>query len=150
MRRILVAFTFAIAAACGGSDNGGSNSNLALFQGVAWNASVTDTANCPPPIGTLSGPRGYSITFVPTTGADLQFTSAEGCVFKFNVTSSTATLANAPVSCAVTFEGVSGTITWNTFTATTTDGHNLTLNEAGAAASGPLSCPATETGTATR
>ena len=150
MKRILVAIPFALAAACGGSDGGPSQTTLALFEGAPWNASVTDTANCPSPIGKQSGTRPYSITFVPGSGSDLQFTSAENCVFKLNVSNNTATLANGPVSCTASFAGVTATITWTSFTASTSDGHTLSINGAGTATSNPVTCPFTETGTATR
>jgi hypothetical protein len=145
MKRVL-AIAIALAAACGGS----SSNKFANFEGAAWNASLTDTASCPAPIGTQSAPRMYSLTFVPATGADLQFTSAEGCVYKFNVSGNTATLANAPVSCTVNVSGIIGVVSWTSFTATTSDGHTLTINTAGTASNGVLSCTFTEMGTATR
>ena len=39
------------------------------------------------------------------SGADLQYTSNDGCLFKFNVSGSTATLANGPVTCSATSNG---------------------------------------------
>ena len=150
MKRALVAIPFALAAACGGNDGGSSNATLGLFEGAAWNASVIDTANCPSPIGTQSGTRTYSITFVGGSGSDLQFTSAENCVFKFNVSTYTATLVNAPVSCTASFSGITATISWTSFTASTTDGHTLALNGAGTATAQSVACPFTETGSATR
>ena|SRR5918911_848384 len=145
MQRVL-AIWIVLVAACGGS----SSSKFPNFQGAAWNATVTDTASCSAPIGTQSASRTYSITFVPGTGADLQFTSAEGCGFRFNVSGNTATLANGPVSCPVTVQGITGIVAWNTFTATTSDGHNLTINAAGNASNSTITCSFTETGGATR
>jgi hypothetical protein len=145
MKRVL-AMSIALAAACGG----GSSTNFANFQGAAWNASVTDTASCPAPIGTQSAPRTYSLTFVPANGADLQFTSAEGCVYKFNVSGNTATLANAPVSCTVSVNGITGVVSWTSFTATTTDGHHLAIDTAGTATNSVITCSFTETGSASR
>jgi len=146
MKRVL-ALSLALAAACGGS---GSSTKFPNFVGAAWNASVTDTANCSEPIGTRTAPRTYSLTFVPATGADLQYTSTEGCVYKFNVSGNTATLANSPVSCMVNVDGIIGTASWTSFTATTSDGHNLTINTAGSATNGVITCSFTETGAATR
>jgi hypothetical protein len=145
MKRVLT-ISIVLVAACGG----GSSSKFPNFEGAAWNATVTDTANCSAPIGTQSGSRTYSVTFVPATGADLQFTSAEGCVYKFNVSGNTATLANGPVSCTVTVQGIIGVVAWNTFTATTSDGHNLTINAAGTASNGTITCSFTEAGGAAR
>jgi hypothetical protein len=145
--KCVLAVSIAVAAGCGGSN---SSNRFANFEGAAWNASVTDTAGCPAPIGTQSASRTYSLTFVPATGADLQATSAEGCVYKFNVSGNTATLANGPVSCTATVSGISAVISWTSFTATTNDGHNLTINAAGTATNGLINCSFTEAGTATR
>ena len=123
MKRVPLAIAFSLAASCGGSNGGGSNGTLANFEGAAWNASVTDTATCPQPIGDRSGTRPYSLTFVRGSGSDLQVTSAEGCVYKFNVSTYTATLVNAPVSCTATVSGITATVTWTSYTVTTTDGH---------------------------
>lgn len=148
MKRTVLAASLVIAAACGGSN--GSNSSFANFEGAAWNASLTSTANCPAPIGTQSANRAFSIAFVAATDADMQFTSAEGCVYKFKVSGNTATLSNGPVSCAVTVSGISGTVTWTSYTATTADGHNLTVTTAGTATNGLITCSFSEAGSATR
>src|SRR3989440_6827265 len=131
MKTVLIAASVALAAACGGS-SGNSADRLANFTGSGWNASVTSTisATCPVFPG-RSGTRTYSITFVPTTGADLQWTSAEGCLYKFNVSGNTASLANAPVSCSATLSGIPVNASWTSFTATTSDGRNLTIATAG-------------------
>jgi hypothetical protein len=147
MKRVL-ALSLALAAACGGS---GSSTKFPNFEGAAWNASVIITANCSAPIGTQTVPRTYSLTFVPSTGADLQFTSTEGCVYKFNVSGNTATLANGPVSCTLNVSNtLMGLVSWTSFTTTTSDGHNLTINTAGSATNGVITCSFTETGAATR
>src|SRR4051812_18491019 len=123
MKSAFVAVCVALAAACGGSSS--SMDRLANFTGAAWNASVTSTiSNTCPLFGGRSGTRTYSLTFAPTTGADLQWTSAEGCVYKFNVSGNTASLANAPVSCNATITNIPVAASWTSFTATTTDGRN--------------------------
>ena len=149
MKRTLVAISSVVAAACGGSSD---NNSFANFEGAAWNASVSAIATCPPPVNMQAGNRTYSLTFAPGNGADLQVTSTEGCVYKFNLSNSnyTATLVNAPVSCTATISGITATVTWTSYTATTTDGHNLTINTAGTATNGSLTCSFTETGSATR
>ena len=131
MKTVLIAVSVALATACGGSS--GTTDKLANFTGSGWNASVTTTisASCPVLPG-HSENRTYSITFAPTTGADLQWTSAEGCLYKFNV----AALALAAND--------------STALATTTDGRNLTIATAGTASAIGQTCPFAEAGSATR
>ena len=150
MKTVLIALSVVLAAACGGSSNG-TTDRLANFTGSGGNASVTTTVSptCPV-LGGQSGTRTYSITFAPTTGADLQWTSAEGCVYKFNVSGNTASLSNAPVSCNFTLNGFAVSATWTSYTATTTDGRNLAIATAGTGSALLQTCPFTETGTATR
>ena len=147
MKTVLIAVSVALAAACGGSS--GTTDRLANFTGSGWNASVTTTVTCPG-LPVQSGNRTYSITFAPTTGADLQWTSAEGCLYKFNVSGNTASLSNAPVSCNATVNSIPVSATWTTFTATTTDGRNLTIATAGTASAIGQTCPFAEAGSATR
>ena len=151
MKTVLIAVSVALAAACGGSSGNTTTDRLANFTGSGWNASVTTTisASCPVLPG-HSENRTYSITFAPTTGADLQWTSAEGCVYKFNVSGNTASLSNAPVSCKFTLNGFAVSATWTSYTATTTDGRNLAIATAGTGSALLQTCPFTETGTATR
>jgi hypothetical protein len=150
MKRALVAMVIALAAGCGGSDggSGGATKNLANFQGATWNGTLTTTITC----GTQSQSGNGSIALVlsPGSGADLQYTSASGCLFKFNVSDSTASLANAPVSCSTTVNGTVFVLTITSYTLTTQDGHNLTLQSAGTISSGGQSCPVGITGSATR
>jgi hypothetical protein len=151
MKTVLIAVSLALAAACGGSGGSSTTDRLANFTGSGWNASVTTTisASCPFFAG-QSGTRTYSITFAPTTGADLQWTSAEGCLYKFNVSGNTASLSNPPVTCNTTVNGIPLTATWTSFTATTSDGRNLTIATAGTGTALTQTCPFSETGTATR
>src|SRR2546425_2514525 len=127
MKTVLIALSVALAAACGGSGGTSTTDRLANFTGSGWNASVTSTisSTCPVFPG-QSGTRTYSITFAPTTGADLQWTSAEGCLYKFNVAGNTASLANPPVTCNATITNIPVTASWTSFTGTTADGRNLT------------------------
>ena len=147
MKTVLIAVSVALATACGGSS--GTTDKLANFTGSGWNASVTTTVTCPG-LPVQSGNRTYSLTFAPGTGADLQWTSAEGCLYKFNVSGNTASLSNPPVSCNITVNGIPITATWTSFTATTADGRNLAISTAGTGTALTQTCPFSETGTATR
>ena len=149
MKTVLIAVSVALAAACGGSSGNGTIDRLANFTGSGWNASVTTTVTCPG-LPVQSGNRTYSITFAPTTGADLQWTSAEGCLYKFNVAGNTASLANPPVTCNATITNIPVTASWTSFTGTTADGRNLTIATAGSATALTQTCGFSETGTATR
>jgi len=148
MKTVLIAVSVALATACGGSS--GTTDRLANFTGSGWNASVTTTISASCPVLPGHSENRTSITFAPTTGADLQWTSAEGCLYKFNVAGNTASLSNAPVSCNITVNGITGSATWTSYTATTTDGRNLTIGTAGRATALLQTCSFSETGTATR
>jgi hypothetical protein len=146
-----------IAVSCGGSESaGGSDAgsdagtkNLAAFLGAAWNAVQTTQVSClgAPP---QSSTDAVSILFSPGTGADLQYASPAGCTYQFNVSGDTASLSNAPVTCSTSFGGVPVTLTWTSYTATTSDGHNLTLMSAGTVSFSGQLCPFSITGSATR
>jgi hypothetical protein len=149
MKRMLAVLVFAWAAACGGSDGGGSTKNLANFEGATWNGQFTTTVTCPGSAPQNSGAI-YAVVFSPGTGADLQYGTQTGCVYKFNVTGNTASLSNAPVSCTSSSGGTSVTATWTSYSATTSDGHNLSFTAAGSGSALGQTCPFTQTGTATR
>src|SRR5258705_1547801 len=128
MKSVLIPVCLAFACACGGSSGSGTTDRLANFTGSGWNANVTSTiSNTCPVFPGRSGARTYSITFAPTTGADLQWMSAEGCLYKFNVSGNTASLANAPVTCNATISNIPVAASWTSFTATTSDGRNLAI-----------------------
>ena len=148
MKPVLISCLVVSALACGGSNDNGGAKNLANFTGSGWNATVTTTVNCSG--FSQSGQRTFAIAFAPTTGADLQWSSAEGCLYKFNVSGNTASLSNPPVSCNTTVNGIPVTATWTSYTATTADGRSLTIASAGTGSALGQSCPFSETGTATR
>jgi len=131
----------------GGTDGG--TKNLANFLGAAWNATQTTTVSCPGQ-QPQSSTDSVSIAFSPGNGADLQYTSQAGCTYKFNVSGNTASLSNPPVTCSTTFGTVTITLTWTSYTASTSDGHNLTLMSAGTASASGQTCPFSITGSATR
>jgi hypothetical protein len=146
MKTILLPVSLAVVLGCGGSS--APPDRLANFVGAPWNASLTTTVNCA--FVSQSGTRTFSIPFQRGSGTDLQFNSAEGCLYKFNVSGNTATLSNGPVSCTVSVNGVAVAATWTTYTATTGDGHNMTVSTAGSGSALGQTCPFSETGSATR
>jgi hypothetical protein len=146
MKWSLIALIVA-AAACGGSESGGQD--LSKFEGSPWNTNLTMTVTC----GSQSqnGSALSTISFGPASaGADLQYTSQDGCTFQFIVAGNTATLSNAPVSCGTTVNGATLIATFNNYAATTSDGHNLTIASSGSAAVGGTTCSTVLTGTGTR
>jgi hypothetical protein len=149
MKRTAIAIAAVLAGACGGSSSGGGTcdgtKNLCNFDGAPWNGTVITTVTCPgqAPVS-ASGSGG--IQLFPGSGADLQYSSAAGCLFKFNVSGATATLANAPVSCTS-----SGTqLSFTSYTLATLDGHSLRVNSAGTAIIATQTCSFTVSGTLTR
>jgi hypothetical protein len=147
MKIIVVVGALSFAVACGGGSSAPPD-RLANFLGTPWNTSVTTTVNCA--FLSRSENRTYSIPFARGTDADLQYTSAEGCTYKFNVSGNTATLANPGVSCTFSIQGVAVTANWASYTATTSDGRTLTISTAGNGSALGQTCPFTEAGSATR
>jgi len=138
-----------MAAACGGSGSGSSGADLSIFTGATWTGTLTSTVTCggQPP---ASGNANFNVPLSAGSGADLQYMSNDGCLFKFNVSGSTGSLSNGPVSCSTTSSGIAIVVTFNSYTLSTSDGHHLTINSAGTAASGGTTCSMTTTGNATR
>ena len=152
MKRAWVVLALGLALGCGGSNNssggGGGNKNLANFQGATWSGTINTSVNCS---GTTTpGSGSFSVAFSAGSGADLQYTSGAGCLFKFNVSGNTASLSNGPVSCSVTTANGTVTTTVTSYTVTTSDGRNLSFTFSGTASSGTTMCSVTASGTATR
>jgi hypothetical protein len=122
---------------------------LVDFEGATWNVTLTTTISCAGQ-APQSGSTSTTVAYSAGSGADLQYTSRDGCLFKFNVSGNAANLSNAPVSCSTTINGTAYVITFNSYTASTSDGHNLTINAAGNIASGGTTCPIALTGSGTR
>jgi hypothetical protein len=91
-----------------------------------------------------------SITLSAGSGADLQFSTLPGCTFKFNVSGNVATLANGPVSCTGTQQGIPFTTTVTSYTLSTADGHSMAVNSAATVVTAGQTCTATVTGTLSR
>jgi hypothetical protein len=147
MKTLVVFAALSFAVACGGGSSAPPD-RLANFLGNSWNASVTTTVTCA--VFSQSGNRTYSIPFQRGTDADLQYTSAEGCLYKFNVSGNTAALSNGPVTCNTSVNGIAVTATWTSYTATTSDGRTLTISTGGNGSALGQTCPFTEAGSATR
>jgi hypothetical protein len=139
-------FAMLVLAGCGGS--GSSGPNLSNFEGTWPTGNLTITVNCGGSTATQNSTA--SIGIGPGSGSDLQYTSNDGCLYKFNVSGSTATLSNAPVTCSTTQSGTTYVLTVNSYTATTSDGHNLTLTGSGTITSGSSTCSYAITGHGTR
>jgi hypothetical protein len=128
-------------AACGGGDssNGGTPKDLSHWTGTAWNGGTTAAFICNQTTPAVNSVTAFVLS--PGTGADLQYTSREGCIYKFNLSGSAASLANGPVSCAINMNGVLFAISVTSYTMTTTDGHNLNEQVGGTVAVAPtLNC----------
>jgi FlaG/FlaF family flagellin (archaellin) len=132
-----------LAAGCGGS----SSSAASKFIGN-WAAIVHTTRTCGDSVG--QGDSSVTIPIAAGSGADLESTSSDGCVFKFRVSGDTATLSNAPVSCNAAVPSIPGTTTVNDYTLTTNDGHHATLSSSGTLAENTETCTFTITGSATK
>lgn len=141
MKRLLAALALTIG--CGG----GSGPDLSRFEGT-WNGNLSSTVVC----GTQSqsGNSTDSITLSAGSGADLQYLSNAGCLFKFNVSGGTASLSNAPVTCSTTSNGTVLALNFSSYSLSTSDGHHLTANATATIASGGQTCNLVITGSATR
>ena len=118
---------------------------LARVLGGNQTTTVTCPGNAPVTQNSL-----VSVTLSNGSGADLQYTSNDGCLFKFNVSGSTATLANGPVTCSATSNGTAVSLSVASYTLYTSDGHHLTANAVGTATVGGVSCVFGLTGSGTR
>src|SRR5947208_15528844 len=135
---------FVLLASSGG---GSSSSAVSKFIGN-WAATVHTTRTCGDSVG--QGDSSVTIQLAAGSGADLESTSSDGCVFKFRVSGDTATLSNAPVSCNAAFAGLRGTTTVNDYTLTTSDGHHANTSRSGTMSVGPDICTLTIVGSATK
>jgi hypothetical protein len=132
-----------LAAGCGG----GSSTAVSKFIG-SWTATVHTTRTCGDSVG--QGDSSDTISLTAGSGADLESTSSDGCIFKFRVSGDTATLSNAPVSCNAALPSIPGTTTINDYTLATSDGHHATLSRSGTMSENTETCTFTITGSATK
>jgi hypothetical protein len=139
----LISGLFLLAVACGGSGK-----DLSNWLG-SWAGNQTTTVTCPGNAPVTQNSL-VSVTLSNGSGADLQYTSNDGCLLKFNVSGSTATLANGPVTCSATSNGTAVSLSVASYTLYTSDGHHLTATAAGTATVSGVSCVFGLTGSGTR
>lgn len=130
----------AVAAACGGSDGSLTSAPkpVDLFIGAPWSGTLSSNATCPgqPPSNST---ENIQIVLSKASDADLQYTSQDGCVFKFSLAGPSAQLANAPVNCPVAGPPPL-TLTIQKYALSTTDGHNMMLTGSGTAVVSGTTC----------
>ena len=151
MKPTLIVLVAALAGACGGGGGSGPSTatkNLANFEGAAWTGPLTVTQNCAGNVATAQGQA--SITLLPGSDTDLQFSTLPGCTFKFNVSGNTATLANGPVSCSGSDQNGPFTTTVTRYTLSTADGHSMSVDTAATVVQGTQNCSLALAGTLSR
>jgi hypothetical protein len=141
MKRIVLALVFLVG--CGGS----SGPDLSKFEGN-WSGNLTTTVTCGGQ--SQSGNAAVTLGLSAGSGADLQYLSQGGCLFKFNVSGNTASLANAPVTCSTTSNGAALVLNFTSYSLSTSDGHSLTATAGGTVTSGGENCTVAITGSAAR
>jgi hypothetical protein len=125
--------------------------NLAHFTGPPqWDGSLSSTGTCSNGSTLPIIPKQGQFTFVSNAANEIEYTTSDGCLFKFNVSLDTATLSNAPVKCSTVILGASIALTFTQYTATTTDGHHLTGTVSYSTQAGSITCNFTGNGSATR
>jgi hypothetical protein len=147
MRLFGLAAAIGVLAGCGG---GGPATKLSNFTGTpAWAVQLTASGTCDD--GSSGSQTGSGeIAFTSSAANELEYTNTTGCAFKFNVSGNTATLSNAPVKCSITSNGQVLSYSFSSYTATTTDGHSLTLSFASTGTSSGVNCRLTGSGLGTR
>jgi hypothetical protein len=112
-----------------------AGANLTNFTGKPWSGTATITATC------LSGTSSQPTTIQFTSqGTDLTYAS-DGCGAVLSVSGDTATLINAPVTCAIrTTDAGTSMLTINALTFTTSDGTHLKGSASTAIFLGAESC----------
>jgi hypothetical protein len=125
--------------------------HLDHFTGEKWNGTVTLAGICSDGAKVPSMSDKQAIAFEPIGPNKVEFSNLIGCKFQFDVQGDTARLSNAPVTCTATdSNGATGGLTYDTMTATTTDGHNLKVAIGSYVKAGTKTCNIGGTGTFTR
>jgi hypothetical protein len=147
MKSLVITLLLALAA-CGGSDAPPPSAAAQAFIGT-WTGTLTSTVTCPSQSPFVDTPL-VALPIAAGSGADLAYTSSAGCSFKFQVSGSTASLANGPVTCTSSPGGTATTLTVTSYTLTTTDAHSMTTASAGTIAQSGLTCAFTLVGPMTK
>lgn len=139
-------FLLALAACGGGSPT--PSAAVAPFMGV-WGATLMTTITCG---SNLPNSANQQVAFQlnTRTGSDVTYTADSGCQFIFQVSGTTATLSNGPVSCTTSPGGVATTLKVDSYTLSTTDGHTLTVAVGGTVSQSGTTCTYASNGTGTR
>jgi hypothetical protein len=124
---------------------------LADFTNASWSALTMGTDQC-----SGLGLDGSIETTTDTiklmfvqNGAGLSYESIDGCFFKFSVSGDTATLSNGPVTCHVSTDAGNDVLTYQDYTAMTSDGLHMTIALTGTSTVDGVTCTFTANGTAT-
>lgn len=135
-------------AACGGADESNKTANFIGTQWVGINSISINCSGQPPQFDSET----VNFTLAAGSGADLQYGSSGGCLYKFNVNAAgtTATLINAPVVCGTTVNGGAVQINVSAYTLNSSDGHHLSTSTTGTISSTSVTCPFTATGALNR
>ena len=136
--------------AMGGCGATAPANNLANFTGATWSGSLSASATCNNMTMIPLAVFPAQITFQSAAPNEIEYTSGDGCLFKFGVSGDTATLSNGPVKCSKVVLGAAIALTYRQYTATTTDGHNLTAEVTYDTLAGSITCTFTGNGAATR
>ena len=139
-----MAVALGMCAGCWGAD-------LGNFTGQSWHGPLSTAGICND--GSGSHGRNYlqTWTFEPAGGNSIEYAKDTGCVFRFNVSGNTAILSNGPVVCSGEMStGAAGKLTYTRYTATTNDGHHLSVQMTIKGRSGDLICAMSGNGSGTR
>jgi hypothetical protein len=148
MRRVTVleGLAAAVLAGCGGP----AGIEPSDFTGLPWSVTLTTRVDCGNgETGQVSTTGQVSFTASAAPG-EIETTSQAGCAFRLHVDGSTAALANSPVVCSTTSNGQAFEFSFASYTATTADGHHLTIAAGETEDFGGTRCQLAISGTGTR
>jgi hypothetical protein len=128
MQRASLLGVAALLASCGGPATQAITQSD--FTGAPWDVTLTTSVDCGGgQLGSTSSSGKVGFVALPAPD-EIQASSQAGCNFKLNLAGATASLVNAPVVCSATSSGQAYQYSFSSYTATTSDGHNLTISAA--------------------